>query len=324
MKPFTLCEILEYTGALSEAHSGVFTGLRSITEAVKEEVTFFVFDAKRSFELLERTKAGACFVREEFKEYLPCTTVALLADDPYKSFLRLARALYQPPQFMPLRHDSALIHPGAYVDPSCYIGAHVVIQEGCMIGPHSIIQESSIVGAGVHIGSHTHVYPHVNIENARLGSHVVIHSGVRIGSVGFGFTREASGFEDIPHLGRVVIHDQVHIGANSTIDRGTFQDTIIGQGTRIDNLVQIGHNVTLGQYVIIASQCGIAGSCIIGDGCMLGGQVGLADHVVLAPGTQVAAKSGVARSSLSGEAIAGIPAVPIALWRRQVARARRM
>ena len=188
----------------------------------------------------------------------------------------------------------------------------------CQIGAHTVI------GQAVELGDDCRVGPHVTLSHCLIGARVVLHPGVRIGQPGFGFAPDREGPVKIPQLGRVVIGDDVDIGANTTIDRGSGHDTVIGPGTMIDNLVQIGHNVVLGRGCILAGQVGISGSTKLGDFVMAGGQAGLAGHLDIGSGARIAAKAGLMRDVASGETVCGIPAVPIASFMKQVAILQRL
>ncbi len=274
------------------------------------------FDATHASDLLKNTRAGFCFIEEKHIPLLPESVVALVTRHPYRSFVSVLTALMPDVCREPGIHPRACVDATAVVHGSCtvnagaYIGADAVIGEGCWIGA------GAVIGDGVTIGDGTQIHPRATIDNAVLGSGVVIHSGACIGKEGFGFVADADGFLSLPHQGRVIIGDNVHIGANTVVDRGSFQDTSIGHDTRIDSLVQIGHNVTIGSHVMIAAQCGLAGSCVIQDRCILGGQTGVANKVVLAKGTIVAAKSGVMKDSKPGDRLAGIPAFSARLWHK--------
>jgi UDP-3-O-[3-hydroxymyristoyl] glucosamine N-acyltransferase len=309
-------EIIDITGAHCTVKNVVFKGISSLDRASCDDVSFFYrADQKESLSL---TNAGACFIQEEHKEWVPPHTLPLVTPHPYRSFIVLAWALNPSPPFSPGRHPTSWIDPCAQVHESCWIGPGAIIQAGAIVGPKCFVDAHTIVGDNVTLAEGCHIESHVTLTHACLDQGVYVGAGTRIGHVGFGFLMDEKGFLDIPHLGKVVIGQGVHIGANCTIDRGTFQNTEIGAFSRIDNLVQIAHNVHIGKYVVIAAQCGIAGSSCIEDGCLLGGQVGLADHIRLGKRTKVAAKSGLMRSSLPGEILAGIPAMPASQWRRYV------
>lgn len=300
-----------------------WTGVASLDTAGPQHISFFA-QGNRARQKADpsRTQAGACFVKAEDVDLLPATTHALVVAGPYMAFLQVAQWFHPSAVRVSGVHPSACIEQGAWIDPTCEIGAGAVIKAHTHIGPRCVIGAHAVVGPHVHIASDSIIDTHASVSHAILGKHVFIDTGARIGQAGFGFLVHEGKVVDIPHCGRVVIEDYVRIGANTCIDRGSFQDTHIGSHTRIDNLVQIGHNVRIGRHVIIVAQCGIAGSSVIGDGCVLGGQVGIADHLTLAPGTQVMAKSGVIRStSTPHTTIGGFPATPMVQWLRWVASA---
>jgi UDP-3-O-[3-hydroxymyristoyl] glucosamine N-acyltransferase len=194
------------------------------------------------------------------------------------------------------------------------IGPQVEVGEGTKIGPNAVI------GPGVMIGRHCMIGANVTITHSYLGDKVVVLPGAQIGQGGFGFASSASGHAKVPQLGRVILQDRVEVGACTTIDRGALGDTVIGEGTKIDNLVQIGHNCRIGRHCIIVGQVGMSGSCELGDFVVLGGQVGLADHVQIGDGARLAARSAVAPGYLAGGAdYGGAPAIPVKQWRRQMA-----
>jgi UDP-3-O-[3-hydroxymyristoyl] glucosamine N-acyltransferase len=278
----------------------VLTGVATLDRATPNDLTFL--HTKDYAQQAHITKAGACLTSARYRSSLPPSTLALVTPKPYEAFVLIAL------QFCPPESPTG-IHPTASIDPSAIIG------EGCSIGAYAVIGKEVILGPRCSIG------PQCTLEHTTLGENVVLKSGARIGQIGFGFIMKESGMLSVPHFGRVLIGDHTFIGANTTVDRGSFGDTVIGKHCRIDNLVQIAHNVVVGDSVVMAAQCGISGSTHIGSGSMLGGQVGISGHVVLAPGTQVAAKSGVMRSTKPGEKIAGIPAGPLAQWRRRAVEA---
>jgi UDP-3-O-[3-hydroxymyristoyl] glucosamine N-acyltransferase len=210
------------------------------------------------------------------------------------------------------------------VPEDCAVGPFVVIEAGAKIGRGCQIGAGTVIGAAVELGEECRVGAHVALSHCLIGARVVLHPGVRIGQAGFGFAPDSGAPVKVPQLGRVVIGDDVDIGANTTIDRGSGHDTVIGAGTMIDNLVQIGHNVVLGRGCVLAGQVGIAGSTRLGDFVMVGGQAGLAGHLSIDSGARIAAKSGLMRDVAPGETVCGSPAVPIGLFMRQVAALRRL
>ncbi|PPE05584.1 UDP-3-O-(3-hydroxymyristoyl)glucosamine N-acyltransferase [Holospora curviuscula] len=308
-------------GAASEKQ---FSGVASFRTAGPHQVT-----SLDRLDLLKNSvqcNAGACFVRPEHKHFLSEKTLPLLCKSPWESCVTLMKAINKKisPKILPGIHPSAWIHPTAQVPNSCSVGPFVVIEENSVLGEGCILESHAVIGKSVCVGKECHIGPHVTVFHAQLGDRVHIHSGARIGQSGFGFIITDSGPVDIPHWGKVQIGSDVVVGANTTIDRGTLEDTCIGDGTRIDNLVQVAHNVQLGCNVVLAAQTGLSGSCYVEDACILGGQVGLAPGVHLGAGTSVASKSGVMHASCPGAQLAGIPAMPLQKWKRQIICLRRL
>lgn len=224
--------------------------------------------------------------------------------------------------FRPRQNDWAgdtFISPDASIDETARLAPGVVVAPGAVIGAGTIIGANAVIGPGVQIGRNCQIGPASSIYCALIGDNVKLLAGVRIGEAGFGVMPGPNGPEDAPHYGRVILQDHVTIGANSCIDRGAFDDTIIGERTRIDNLCQIAHNVVLGRSVLVAAFGGISGSVKVGDGSMLGGRVGIADHVVVGDGVSLAASAGLFRDVADGETWGGTPAKPIRQWMREVA-----
>lgn len=215
--------------------------------------------------------------------------------------------------------DDTFISPDASIDETARLAPGVVVAPGAVIGAGTIIGANAVIGPGVQIGRNCQIGPASSIYCALIGDNVKLLAGVRIGEAGFGVMPGPNGPEDAPHYGRVILQDHVTIGANSCIDRGAFDDTIIGERTRIDNLCQIAHNVVLGRSVLVAAFGGISGSVKVGDGSMLGGRVGIADHVVVGDGVSLAASAGLFRDVADGETWGGTPAKPIRQWMREVA-----
>jgi UDP-3-O-[3-hydroxymyristoyl] glucosamine N-acyltransferase len=247
----------------------------------------------------------------------------IFAEEPQRAFALICTHFYPPNQQPHLGqgeavHTSARIAQDCEILPGCVIGEHAEIGEGTSIGPHAII------GPGVRIGRWCRVGAGVSISHALIGDRVLIHPNAAIGQDGFGFVMGPRGHLKFPQLGRVIIQDGVEIGALTAVDRGALGDTIIGEGTKIDNLCQIGHNCRIGRHCIIAGMSGISGSAILGDLVVLAGGVGLADHVEIGAGAVIAAGSAVLRDVPAGKTYAGYPARPIAHWRREVALFSRM
>lgn len=208
---------------------------------------------------------------------------------------------------------SACLESGVTVEAGAIIGENVEIGSGTVVGANTVIGSGCKIGRGCSIG------PNVSVLFAYLGNNVIVHSGARLGQDGFGFVAGKTGLEKMPQLGRVIVQDNVEIGANTTIDRGALDDTVIGDGTKIDNLVQIAHNVSIGRHCVITGHCGLSGSVTLGDRVMLGGRTGIADHVTIGDGAQIAAASGVMNDVPAGERWGGVPAQPLRDLFREVA-----
>lgn len=274
---------------------------------------------------LKTTNAAACFIAPEMAELAPTDTICLITKTPYKAYALAAQAFY--PDEKPDEnqiHDTAIISKsakigeGAYIGPNVYIGENVELNDNVWIETNAVIENNVIIGKNCRIGSNC------TISHAILHDHIRLYPGVRIGQDGFGFAIDPAGHVKVPQLGRVIIHDHVEIGANTTIDRGAGPDTIIGAGTWIDNLVQIGHNVEIGRGCIIVAQVGIAGSTHIGDFVALGGQSGIAGHLKIGSGARIGAQSGIMSDLDPMQEYLGSPAMPKTQYFRQLAALNRL
>jgi UDP-3-O-[3-hydroxymyristoyl] glucosamine N-acyltransferase len=235
----------------------------------------------------------------------------IVVANPQDALLSLLPLLHPPRAPVPGIDPTARIGRGARIGREVMIGPGVVIGAGAVLGDRVCLAAQCVVGDDVAIGDDSVVYPHVTLyRGATLGRRVIVHAGARIGSDGFGYVQAAGAHRKIPHVGRCVIEDDVEIGANTTIDRGSIDDTVIGRGTKIDNLVQIAHNVRIGKLCLILSQVGIAGSARLGDGVVLGGQAGIAGHHVIGDGARIAGQAGVFGDVPAGETWSGYPARP--------------
>ena len=319
--PFSLGQIAEMTGStLTDPSCAelVISDVAPLETAEKTHLSFL--DNKKYAQSFRATKAGACFVRPELAEHAPTATACLTHKNPYKAYAIAAGMFYPAEKPKSLRASSAVIDASAVIGSDCTIEEGVVIGANVRIGNRCHIQAHAVIRQGVEIGDDCDIGPHVTISHAVIGPRVRLYPGVCVGRQGFGFAIDLpAGFITVPQLGRVIIESDVEIGANSTIDRGAGPDTIIGHGTRIDNLVQIGHNVQIGKHCVIVAQVGISGSTQIGDYVMLGGQVGVAGHLKIGTGAKVAAQSGVMRDIEAGGEVLGSPAMPIKQAMRQTA-----
>ena len=279
---------------------------------------------------LAGTKAAACLVAARQRDLVPAGVAAIVVPHPHAAFVAVSRRLY-PQALRPQSLFGATgISPGAMIHPTARLEAGVVVDPGVVIGPGAeigsgtIVAAGAVIGPGVRIGRDGAIGPHVSLVHALLGNRVIIHAGVRIGQDGFGFELGRMKHAKVPQIGRVIIQDDAEIGANSTVDRGHVLDTVIGEGTKIDNLVQIAHNVEIGRHCIIVSQVGISGSAKLGDFVMLGGQVGVNNHVTVGSGAQIAATSIVKDDVPEGARWGGRPAKPVRDWFREIAAVERL
>ncbi len=323
--PFSLKELAELSGASigdGADPEAEFVGVQSLGEAGPEHVSFL--DNKRYVESFSKSRAGACLVHPDHGDAAPKDMALLLSEEPYRAYAKIAAAFYPPEPLESGIAPSADIDETANIGKDCRIERGVAIGAAAEIGPNCHIGANTVIGPGVVIGKECAIGPNVTLACCLIGARVAIHVGARIGQEGFGFAPGQDGHLKIPQLGRVLIGDDVDIGANTTIDRGSGPDTVIGAGTKIDNLVQIAHNVKIGKFCFIAAQVGISGSTEIGDFVMLGGQAGLAGHLNIGAGARIAAKCGVMGNVEAGATVGGFPARPLREWLRGVAVLRRL
>ena len=251
-------------------------------------------------------------------ERAPVGMGLLLSDLPYLAFAHIARAFYPQPKVEPGISDAAHVHAEAQVASSCRIDPGASIARGCEIGEGSHICANAVVDEGVVVGADCVIGAGASLSYCLIGDRAMIYPGARIGQDGYGFASGPQGHLRIPQIGRVIIGDDVEVGANTTIDRGSGNDTIIGDGCMIDNLVQIAHNVHLGKGCVIVSQVGISGSTKLGDYVVCGGQSGFAGHLVIGDGARLAARSGVIHDLAAGQEYGGAPAIAARQWKRQM------
>ena len=323
--PFSLQDVAEVAEA--RIGEGADPGIRLIDvqpldTAGSEHLSFL--DNKRYIDQFSTSRAGACLVHPDHAEKAPGSMALLLSEEPYRAYARVAAVFYpaanawELPTGPTFIDDTAVIGEGCEIAPGAIIGAKADIGENCHIGANSVL------GPGVVLGRQCVIGPNVSIFCSLIGDRVAISAGAQIGQDGFGFAPGPDKHLKVPQLGRVVIEDDVDIGANTTIDRGSGPDTVIGAGTKIDNLVQIAHNVKLGRNCFVVSQVGISGSTEIGDFAVLGGQAGLAGHLHVGEGARIGAKSGVMGDIEAGATVGGFPARPLKEWLRGIAVLRRI
>lgn len=273
---------------------------------------------------LASTRAGAVVL--DAASAAECRVAALISANPYATYARIAALLHPAPAARAGVHPTASVDARASVAASASVGAQAVIGAGCRIGERVQIGAGCVLGEDVEIGADCLLHPRVTIEHGvRLGERVRVQSGVVIGSDGFGFARDAAGWVPVPQLGAVRVGDDVEIGANTTIDRGAIEDTVIGAGVKLDNQIQVAHNVQIGEHTVIAACTGISGSTRIGARCMIAGAVGIVGHLDICDDVVVTGLSMVSHSiSTPGVYSGGIPAEPAAVWRRLVGRLKRI
>ena len=300
----------------------LLTGVAPLQLAGPDQVSFL--DNRKYRDALAASMAGAVLLRPELAALAPAGTATIALADPYVGWARVAALFHPPPPLAPGIHPSAAVAPDATIDPSAEIGPLVAIGAGATIGARAAIGAGTTIGAGVVVGPDCRIGTQVSISHALIGARVTISPGARIGQPGFGFAPTAQGFLSVPQLGRVLIEDDVDIGANTTIDRGSLRDTVIGAGSRLDNLVQIGHNVRIGRLCVVVALVGISGSTIVEDNVMIGGQAGFAGHLRIGRGARIGAQAGVISDVPAGASMLGSPAQPAHAAFREAAMLRRM
>jgi UDP-3-O-[3-hydroxymyristoyl] glucosamine N-acyltransferase len=309
---------IAHANLLTESLSAIMlTGIASFDRAGAGDLTFAVGKAPDGGHYSCAASAVVCL--PEYAKFVPDGVAALVSKKPKNAFAAIGRKMF--PTSLRLDSDSgtAAVHPTAMIEPGAVICAGAVVGAGAGIGRGTVVGSNAVIGPGCQIGRDCDIGPCVSVSNALIGNGVTLHAGARIGQDGFGYVPGAGGLEKMPHIGRVILQDSVDVGANTTIDRGMLDDTVIGEGTKIDNLVQIAHNVRIGRNCVIAALSGISGSVTLGDWVMLGGSVGLADHITIHDGAQVMARSGVMHDIPAGEKWGGTPAQPARAWFRELA-----
>ena len=318
--PFPLAQLAERCGAeVAKAADGQMPihDVAPLDKAGDGAISFL--DNKKYVEAFTQSRASACIVHPSMAPRAPDGMALLVTPDPYRAYAMVAQVFY------PEVALEAGVAAGAHVDPSARLGEGVRVEAGAFIGAQaeigagSLIGPNAVIGRGVVLGGACVIGANASVSHAILGERVRVYPGVRIGQDGFGFAMGPKGHLKVRQLGRVVIGNDVEIGANATIDRGAGPDTVIGAGTKIDNLVQIAHNVQIGRNCVIVSQVGISGSTRIDDFVVIAGQAGITGHLHIGAGARIAGQSGVMRDIEAGGTVGGSPAVPMTEWLRQSA-----
>ncbi|HEY4263725.1 MAG TPA: UDP-3-O-(3-hydroxymyristoyl)glucosamine N-acyltransferase [Micropepsaceae bacterium] len=315
--PFHLAELCVSARLAPPADSNADAPIYDVAgleEAGPPHLTFY--DGRRNKAGFLATKAGWCLADNRLIETAPASTVVIPVPSVARAFAAMAARFY-PEHELDIRRLESAVHPSAK------LGQDVVLAPGVLIGPDAEIGDGArigayaVIGRGVTIGRSAEIGPHASIMFAHLGDDVLIQAGAKIGGSGFGYSSGPDGHIKMPHLGRVIVQDGVEIGANSTVDRGMLSDTVIGEGTKIDNLVQIGHNTVTGRHCVLAGQAGTSGSVVLGDFVIVGGGVGISDHLTIGDRARLAGHSGVAHDLEGGRDYGGIPARPIRQWHKE-------
>lgn len=315
--PLTLRALAEATGSTlrdAEAAERLVVKVAPLGQASADAVAFL--GSRKHAADLATTKAGAVFVSEADVAVAPAGCVVLISRAPQAAWAKAAALLHRP-RTHPL--TDGMIDPTAEVEDGAEIGPGVIIGPGARIGSGTRILSAAVIGPGVAIGRGGWIGAYASIGFALIGDRVNIMAGARVGEAGFGVTASDGGLADIPQLGRVIIQDNVTVGANSCIDRGSYDDTVIGENTKLDNLVHVGHSTRLGRNCVAAAYTGISGSVVAGDNVSFGGRAGISDHVQIGDGANIAAGSGVLGTIPAGETWGGYPAKPIRKWMRETA-----
>lgn len=299
-----------------------FAAIAPLDQATPADVAYC--DGRRHRAALRETRAGAVFVAPPFLADVPESSVAIVCAQPALGFARAARLFHPPVSARPGIHPTAVIGDDVVLATGCAIGPCAVIGSGARLGEGCVVHPHAVVGEGVVLGARCVLHVHSSISHALAGDGVVLHPGARIGQEGFGLVPTAAGFETMPQFGRVLLGDGVEVGANACIDRGAMGDTMIGSGTRIDNLVQVGHGVHTGHGCILVAQVGIAGSTVLGHRVVIAAQAGLVGHLKIGDGVRIGAQAGVMQDVVDGNEVLGSPAWPVRETWRAMARLRQL
>lgn len=320
--PHTLAAVADAAGGEAPPRRLLLAGIAPLQTATADQVSFL--DNRKYADALASTQAGAVIIHPDMADRVPASAVPIVCSEPYLAWARVAALFYPVPPTQAGIHPSAVVAPDAHIDPTAEVGPLAIIGSAVEVGPRCRIGPLAVIGDGVIMGRDCRIGAQVTLSHALLGDRVCLFPGVRVGQDGFGFAIGSDGFVTVPQIGRVVLEDDVEVGANSTIDRGSLHDTVIGAGSRIDNLVQIAHNVRLGRACVIVAQAGISGSTILGDQVVLAGQAGIVGHMNIGSGVRIGAQAGVMADVPAGTEVVGSPAQPVKAFFREVATIRRM
>lgn len=325
--PFTLADIAHATGATlgpdTNPHQ-LIDDVRALSEAAGNHVSF-IDTNKKYLSQVATTRAGACLIAPQLADRLPKSAAALLTAQPYHGFA-CSLLLFYPQSLHPMaaRPGAPPIDPTAKIEEGVFIEPGAIIGAGAQIGRGTRIAANAVIGQRCTVGRDSYIGALATVTHALVGDRVIIHSGVRIGQDGFGFAMGRNGHLKVPQIGRVIIQDDVEIGANTTIDRGALKDTVIGEGSKIDNLVQIGHNVVMGRNCVIVAMTGISGSAVLGDFVVMGGQSGSVGHIKIGDGAQIGGASHATHDVPAGARYLGTPAKPFRQQAREYALMKRL
>lgn len=314
--PLDLGEIAALLGGRLVGEAGVqIRGIAPLTNAGPDQIA--PFTAPRYRDQIPASRAGALLVSQELEAGLSDARPRVVVADPHGALIPLLGRFHPSPARCPGVHPTATLGRGVVLGAEAEVGAHAVIGDRTTLGERVRVGSHGSIGAGCRIGDDTVLHSHVSLyDGVRVGARVILHAGARIGSDGFGYAFSGGGHRKVPQVGGCVIEDDVEIGANSCVDRGSIGDTVIGRGSKLDNLVQVAHNVRIGPHCILTGQVGIAGSTTLGAGVMMGGQSGVIGHLVVGDGVRVAAKSVVFRDVPAGSTVMGTPAADQGPMRR--------
>lgn len=320
--PHTLAAVVDAAEAEASPRRLMLHRVAPLAAATQQDVSFCTNDRKHLPQLLA-TRAAAVIVHSDMRDKVPQTAVPIVAADPLVAWAKVAALFHPLPPVTPGVHPSATVAPTAHIHGSAEVGPLSVIGENVVIGPRGRIGPLTVIDDGVVIGADARIGAHVSVSHALVGDRVYLYPGVRVGQEGFGFAVTPEGFHSLPQLGRVVIEDDVEVGANTTLDRGALDDTVIGAGTRIDNLVQIAHGVRLGKACVIVAQVGISGSTVLEDHVVVAGQAGFVSHLRIGAGARIGAQAGVMANVPARADVLGSPAQPAKAFFKEVATIRR-